>query len=84
MTTSIMIHNCTKISAGTVSKSNANAITLTIQSHDVDYDITMFDLPDETAERIAATFGLHCNHLSEEEIRKDERRKIASRLGVEA
>ena len=86
MSTSMMIHDVKRIyTDGTVFYSNSNSVTLRIESTgfggDHKHEITLFGLPTEAAEHL--TRALSVSHsMSEDEIRADERRKIAAKLGL--
>lgn len=82
MNASIMIHGATSVHTDGVTLSNANAINLKIKTASHDFDVTLFDLPTAEANRIEDALGIFKSRLSEEEIRADERKKIAARLGV--
>ena len=82
MSTSIMKHDVKSITTDGVSYCNSNAITLKISATGEDLEITLFDLPTETATRIDAALREGSGLLTEEQIRADERRKIAHRIGV--
>lgn len=84
MSTSIMIHSVTSVSAGPVHHSNANAVTLTIATPSEKYDITVFGLPTAKADALANALCPFNSRKSEDEIRADERRKIAGRIGLAA
>ena len=82
MTTSVMIHHVTSVKAGPVFHSNANSVSLYVSTSDAgDFSFTFFDLPLRKAEHIARVLG-DDEFYTEEEIRADERRKIASKLGL--
>jgi len=81
MSTSIMIHNVERVSASAVSYSNANSITLYVTTQNESYSITLFNLPAEAADHIARGLGDY-PRMNEDEIRADERRKIAAKLGL--
>lgn len=82
MTTSVMIHRVTSVKAGSVSTSNANSVTLHVGTSDSgNFSFTFFDLPLRKAAHIARVLG-DDEFYTEDEIRADERRKIASKLGL--
>ena len=82
MPTSIMKHDVKSVTTSGVSYNNANAITLKISGTDEDLEITLFDLPTETATRIETALREGSGTLTEDQIRADERKKIAQRIGV--
>lgn len=53
---SMNIHRCERIVFERYTPDNANAVSFTFASHDgySDFDVTVFDLPTELAERFAA------------------------------
>ena len=84
MSTSTMIHGCRSIETNTVSRTNANAVTMCIKTSSGDFDITLFDLPTSFADALSEVFLYGAvNAKKEEDIRKDERRRIAAKIGVD-
>ena len=85
MPTSLMIHGATEVRAGSVMHSNSNAISLYISTNEGSFDVTLFNLPTDAADYLASALApTWTRRQSEDEIRADERRKIADRLGVAA
>ena len=83
MATSIMIHRVESIRASSVHYSNANSVTLEIATQDSGgFSFTLFDLPVAIAEHLSRSLADGCAHQSEADIRADERRKIADKLGL--
>ncbi len=82
MSQSVMVHGVCSVRAGTVSHSNFNAISLEVSCKDTNITITLFDLPTASANHLEKCLGYGAKFLNEEEIRNDERRKIADRIGV--
>ena len=83
MSTSIMIHRVTKITASEVHYHNANSVTLDISTQDDGrFSIALFDLPTTAAEHLSRSLADGVVHKSECDIRADERRKIAAKLGL--
>lgn len=82
MSTSIMIHRVEQVRASSVHYSNANSVTLDVSTKDSgSFSITLFNLPTAVAEHLSRSLGDY-PRMSEDEIRADERRKIAANLGL--
>lgn len=84
MPTSIMIHGATEVRTGPVSHHNANAISIYISTEEGSFDVTLFNLPTDAADHLAAALAPSWTRKSEDDIRAEERRKIADRLGIAA
>jgi hypothetical protein len=86
MSTSIMIHDVTSVTSDhTPHYSNNNAVTLRVKAqgyYTAQYDITLFGLSTEDAQRLTRALSITRGGMTEEEIRADERRKIADKLGL--
>lgn len=83
MSTSIMIHRVNQIRASAVHYHNANSVTLEIQTQDSgSFSVTLFDLSVEDAEHLARSLADGAVHQTESDIRADERRRIAAKLGL--
>lgn len=82
MSTSVSVHYCKSITSDTVSHNNNNAITLTVFREDEgQFDISLFGLPTHVADGLeAALRNGFPPRMTEDEIRADERRKIADRF----
>lgn len=79
------IHDVTEIHAGSVMHSNANAISLHITNSEGTFELTLFGLPTDAADYLSSALAPSRPYRrSEDDIRADERRKIASRLGIAA
>ena len=84
MATSIMIHGVSGVRSSAVHHSNSNAVSIMISTEDGAYDVTLFDLPTEAADHIASVLAPSHSRKSKEEIRADERKRIAERIGISA
>ena len=87
MSLSVSIHGVTAVTAGPVHHSNANQISLPIETkewyeHEAPFEITLFGLSTEAADHLARALSRGAVYCSEEEVRADERRKIAAKLGL--
>ena len=82
MTTSIMMHGVKSVSADSFDHDNDNALTLRIVCHDTDFSLTFFGLPTASAAHLVDSLRCGRPRLTEEEIRADERRKIADKIGL--
>ena len=87
MSLSVSIHGVTAVTAGPVHHSNANQISLRIQTtewdgHEATFEIALFNLPTDAADHLARALSQGAVYRSEEEVRADERRKIATKLGL--
>jgi len=83
MSTSIMIHDVTSVRAGDVTYSNANSVTIEIQSSRGDgFSITVFDLPRDAATYLSMALQGCVSLQDEAAIRADERAKVTARLAA--
>jgi hypothetical protein len=86
MTTTLSIHDATKITTRGVMHSNSNAITLQIETNghfgNLQHEVTLFDLPTHIADALENLLGEGGvkPELNESDIRADERRKINARI----
>lgn len=80
-----MIHNATGVRAGPVHHSNNNAISIYMTTAEGTFDVCLFGLPTEAAEYLASALDdSWTRRQTEDEIRADERKKVAERLGIAA
>ena len=79
----IMQHGVKSVQAGPVDYTNLNAITLEIITYDGEISLTLFGLPTDSAAHISRALSPFNVSLTEEQIRADERKKIAQRIGVD-
>lgn len=82
MTTSTMIHYVESVRAGGVSYTNDNAVMLEITCANTKLSLTLFGLSTADAEHLSRSLSRGASALSEDDIRADERAKIAARLGL--
>ena len=80
---SIMQHEVKSVRAGKVDYNNGNEVTLEITTHDGEISLTLFGLPSDSAAHISRVLSPFNMSLTEEQIRADERKKIAQRIGVD-
>ena len=84
MSSSICIHYALSVSASSVHHSNANAVTIRIETGEGPFDITLFNLPTTVADQLSAALKNGPMVFDEQVIRADERRKIATLIGLES
>lgn len=84
MATSIMIHEVSGIRSTSVAHNNGNAVSIMIDTAQGCFDITLFGLATEDADHLSAVLSPSAVRKSEDEIRADERKRIAERIGISA
>lgn len=83
MSTSIMIHGVASVHSSGVFYENDNSVSIEIATKNSgSFSLTLFGLPKNDADYLADSLAPAWTRKSEEEIRADERRKIAETLGV--
>lgn len=81
MTTNTNIHGVNRVTTDGVHFSNSNAITFTFHRAGEDFEVTLFNLPGDEAQKIDNALNRFAStQKTEEEIRADERAKVTAKL----